>query len=91
MKTYVNTSNKGVLNMREEPRANAKVLAQIPYGTELEVTTTTTEWTITTYNGKQGYVMTKFLGDKKEITRSDLLKIYNSLSQTLQLIENTLK
>lgn len=91
MKTYVNTANKGTLNLREEPSSSAKVLAQIPYGTELEVTNTTTDWTMTTYNNKQGYVMTKFLGEKKEITKSDLLKIYNSLSQTLQLIENTLK
>ena len=92
MKTFVNTANKGTLNMRAEPSSNAKVLAQIPYGTELEVEQTTSEWSQTTYGGKTGYVMNKFLGDKtKIITKDDLKKVYDSLSQSLKLIEKLIK
>ena len=92
MKTFVNTANKGTLNMRAEPSSNAKVLAQIPYGTELETTSTTSDWSQVTYNGKTGYVMNKFLGEKsKQITKNDLQKIYNSLKENLTAIENILK
>lgn len=92
MKTFVNTANKGTLNMRAEPSSNAKVLARIPYGTELEVKQTTSEWSQTIYDGKTGYVMNKFLEDKaKIITKDDLKRVYDSLSQSLKLIEKLIK
>ena len=91
MKTFVNTANKGTLNMRAEPVATAKVLARIPYGTQLEVSMTTSEWSEVTYNGIKGFVMSKYLGENKEITKADLQKIYNSLQQALQTIESILK
>jgi len=37
MTVYVNTANKGVLNLRAEPTTTGKILAQIPYKTSLEV------------------------------------------------------
>ena len=92
MTTYVNTSNKGTLNLRAEPTSSGKVLARIPYGTALEVSSTTSEWVQVTYNGKTGYVMGKFLGDKpKTITQTELQQIYNSLKEALKLIEGILK
>jgi uncharacterized protein YgiM (DUF1202 family) len=91
VKTYVNTVNKGTLNLRAEPSLNARVLAQIPYGTELETNTITGEWSQVTYNGKIGYVMSKFLGDKTKVSKEDLLRIYNSLKSTLATIESVLK
>ena len=63
MTVYVSTSNKGKLNLREQPNTNSKTLAQIPYGTELEVESTTGEWSKVTYNSYTGYVMNKYLGD----------------------------
>ena len=78
--------------MRAEPASSGKVLAQIPYGTALEVSSTTTEWVQVTYSGKTGYVMSKFLGNKpKTITQSELQQIYNSLKEALKLIEGVLK
>ena len=92
MKTYVNTANKGTLNLRAAPFATSAVLAQIPYGTVLETDFTTEEWSKVTYNGKTGYVMSKFLGDSQaQVTKDDLQHIYNSLKSTLQTIESVLK
>lgn len=88
MKTYVNTPNKGTVNLRAEPSTSAKTLAQIPYGTELEVDSTTTDWSYTTYKGIKGYVMNKFLD---ETDKQKLQKIYDSLKATLRTIEEALK
>lgn len=90
---YVKTDNKGTLNLRTEPSLKGRVLAQIPYGTQLETSQLDANWSKVTYDGKTGYVMNKFLvvSLKKEITRSDLQKIYNSLQETLKLIENIIK
>ena len=79
--------------MREAPSSSGKVLARIPYGTKLETTQLDANWSKTTYEGQTGYVMNKFLvvSLKKEITQSDLQKIYNSLQETLKLIENIIK
>ena len=92
MKTYVNTPNKGTLNMRAAPSSSSMVLAQIPYGTALEAEFTSDDWSKVTYNGKTGYVMNKFLGESStQVTKDELQRIYNSLKSTLQTIENVLK
>lgn len=92
MKAYVNTANKGTLNMRAAPSTSSMVLAQIPYGTSLETEFTTEEWSKVTYNGKTGYVMNKFLGEStNQVTKEDLQRIYNSLKSTLLTIESVLK
>ena len=91
MKTFVNTPNKGTLNMRERPSSTAKIIAQIPNGTKLEVGTTTETWSEVTYNGMKGYVMNKFLGENTTITKTDLQRVYDSLQQALKTIENILK
>lgn len=90
---YVKTDNKGTLNLRAEPSLKGRVLAQIPYGTQLETFQLDANWSKVTYDDKTGYVMNKFLvvSLKKEITRNDLQKIYNSLQETLKLIENIIK
>jgi uncharacterized protein YgiM (DUF1202 family) len=91
MKTFVNTANKGTLNLRAEPSASAKVLARIPYGTEIEAEFTNSKWSKVEYNGKIGYVMSEFLGDKTSVTKESLQKIYTSLKETLKIIEEVLK
>ena len=72
MTVYVNTANKGTLNMREKPTKNSKVLLAIPYHTSLEAEYVDNTWSKVTYNGKTGYVMTEFLSSGKAITHSDL-------------------
>jgi uncharacterized protein YgiM (DUF1202 family) len=90
---YVNTENKGALNLRAEPAISGKVLARIPYGTLLELRPKNETWSETTYNGITGYVMNKFLSTdlSPTVTKADLQKIYNSLKSTLQTIESILK
>ena len=91
MTVFVDTANKGAVNMREEPRVTARILMQIPYKTSLEAEYVTSEWSKVTYDNKQGYIMTKFLSNGKSITKSDLQQIYNSLKDTLAVIEKILK
>ena len=77
--------------MRAEPRKTAKILAQIPYKTQLEVEYVDSTWSKTIYNNKTGYIMTEYLSSGKSITKSDLQQIYDSLKSTLSTIENILK
>jgi len=51
----------GKLNLRQEPSLEAKVLGQYPTGTWMNVHEETGEWSKVTVNGKQGFVMSKFL------------------------------
>lgn len=93
MKMYVNTANKGSLNLRIAPSTSKVVLAQIPYHTALEVEKISDEWSKTTYEGRTGYVMNMFLSESIDtsITKEDLQRIYDSLKSTLQTIESILK
>ncbi len=90
MTMYVSTSG-GTLNLRQNP--NGAVLAQIPNGTKLEVESYNKDWYKTTYNGKAGYVSAKFLKGETASTfdKADLQRIYNSLKETLTLIEGVMK
>ena len=51
----------GSLNLREQPRANAKILTTIPDGTQLQLTSRDSAWCGVRYLGYTGYVMTAFL------------------------------
>ena len=90
MIVYVHTANKGTLNLRVAPRG--AILLQIPNGTKLDAESQG-EWSKVTYKGKTGYVKTEFLsisGDKT-VTKEDLRAVYNSLRDTLVLIEKILE
>lgn len=91
MTVYVNTADKGTLNMRERPEKAGKILERIPYKTQLEAEYIDSTWSKVGYNGKIGYVMTEFLSSGKAITKSDLEQIYNSLKDTLTVIEKILQ
>jgi len=92
MIVYVNTLNNGTLNLRQEASQLTPILAQIPNGTQLEVERINNEWGKTAYKEKVGYVMLKFLTNKSDnINKDDLKRIYNSLSETLKLIDEVLK
>ena len=51
----------GKLNLRETPSLTAKVLGQYPTGTLLEIISHGDEWHRVEVNGKEGYMMAKFL------------------------------
>lgn len=53
----------GSLNLRQEPSTSASVLGQYPSGTWMTVIEEGTEWTKVKVNGKEGYVMSKYLAD----------------------------
>ena len=91
MTVYVDTVNKGTVNMRAEPSRAGTILVQIPYKTQLEAEYVNSTWSKVTYNGKTGYVMTEFLSNGKSVTKSDLQQIYDSLKATLATIEKVLK
>ena len=55
-------SNNGkALNMREDSNLNANVITTIPNGTEIKNYNEQGEWTKVEINGKQGWVMSKYL------------------------------
>ena len=92
MTVCVKTQNGGTLNMRREASTSSSVLAQIKNGTKLEVEKIDDTWSKTTYNGKTGYVMNKFLSEINDTkSKEDLQRIYESLKATLSLIEQALK
>ena len=90
MTVYVKTANKGTLNLRIAP--NGTILTKIPNGTKLE-SDCQGEWSKVTYKGMTGYVKTEFLSisSEKTVTKEDLRAVYNSLRDTLVLIEKILE
>lgn len=85
---YVKTKNGGTLNLRQSTSTSSAILAQIPNGAKLEVETANNAWSKTTYNGKTGFIMNEFLIEEGN---AKLQAIYNSLKETLALIEKALK
>ena len=53
----------GRLNLRETPSLSAKVLGQFPTGTLVEIVEAGTDWHKVEVNGKEGYMMAKFLNN----------------------------
>ena len=51
----------GSLNLRQQPSLSAKVLGQYPTGTWMTVLSEDGEWSKVSVNGKEGYVMNKYL------------------------------
>lgn len=49
------------LALREGPSTNCKVIARAPTGTKVKLTEPPSDWEHVTYNGKQGYMMSKYL------------------------------
>ena len=51
----------GALNLREQPSKNATVLGQYPSGTWVEVLEAGIDWSRVSVDGKEGYMMSKYL------------------------------
>ena len=94
MSVFVKTDNHGTLNLRATPSTNGNILARIPYGTEVPAEKIDDIWAKVRYDGKEGYVMHKFLSTEEPastVSKESLQKIYNSLKATLNMIEEVLK
>jgi uncharacterized protein YraI len=50
------------VNLRDTPATSGKILALIPKGTSVEVATCSNGWCQLTYNGQQGYAISRNLG-----------------------------
>ena len=57
----VKTSNKGPLNMRRDSKTNAQIVTRIPNGTQVAVISSQGDWTQVRFEGKDGFVMSKYL------------------------------
>jgi uncharacterized protein YraI len=50
------------VNLRDTPTTSGKILALIPKGTSVEVATCTNGWCQVSFNGQQGYAISRNLG-----------------------------
>ncbi len=57
----VNTEEGVSLNLRQTPSTTAEVLAELPSGTHAKVILRSTEWTMVTVDGQNGYLMNNYL------------------------------
>ena len=64
------TTEKGSLNLRKEPKSNAKVLCAIPQNDQVVVIEPGETWSRIVYEGIQGYAMSKFLTIGAKATQS---------------------
>ncbi len=84
-KLYVNTARGRLLNLRAEPSLDAKLVKRLKRGMEVTVLQTANEtegWTYVHANGKDGYVMTKFLSSTKPVNYKLTERSYNFRSVT---------
>lgn len=59
--TAIVTTESGSLNLREQPKSWAAVLARIPQNTTISILDRDDYWSKTVYQGQTGYVMNSFL------------------------------
>lgn len=69
----VTASSGTTVNMRDNPSTSAKVINQIAVGQVVDVTSAAGDWSTITWNGKSGYMMTKYL---KKVEGSDSNKVW---------------
>lgn len=86
--TVTSENGKGV-NMRSNPSTNAAVLIQLPVGTKVDATEVDADWSKIVYNGKTGYMMSKFLTTENDdevtirLPRELALVLYEQLNLLL--------
>ena len=92
-KLIVTATSGKTVNMRKQPSTSAPILQQVPLSTEVELIEKSSDlWYKVEYSGTQGYMMAKYLKQNQStISQDDLRKVYNSLNETLALIEKILK
>ena len=93
-KLIVTADAGGTVNLRQLPSKTASIISPIKVKTEVElIEKTNDEWYKIQVGNKQGYMMAKYLKEPgtSTISKEDIRKIYNSLKETLTLIEKILK
>jgi uncharacterized protein YraI len=68
------------VNLRDTPATSGKILALIPKGTSVEVATCTNGWCQVSFNGQQGYAISKNLGmaqpAQRRVARRPVPQVY---------------
>lgn len=92
-KLIVTATSGKTVNLRQQPTTTSKILQAIPISSEVELLEkSSSQWYKVKYLELEGYMMAKYLKQKQStISQEDLRKVYNSLSETLTLIEKILK
>lgn len=88
----VSAQNGKSVNLRKSPSANAKVLEQIPCGTNVEVLEeTNADWAKVLDHGVTGYMMRKFLnatGDLLALTKDDAKRLYEAVKTITAIFDS---
>lgn len=58
---YVFTSNRGSLNVRNQPKYGKTTIGQLPHGAQVRILATSGAWTRIASGGLEGYVVSSFL------------------------------
>lgn len=90
--TYTAKVIGGALNLRADQSTDSARLAQIPDGSTVTVTEEMPEWCMVEYNGKTGYVLSKYLaeiqkgadGETITVSRAQLESIYDKIGNWLR-------
>jgi uncharacterized protein YraI len=66
------------VNLRDTPATSGKILALIPKGTQVEIATCTNGWCQVSFNGQQGYAISKNLGiaQPRRVVRRPIPQVY---------------
>lgn len=79
----VTANNNSPVRLRKEP--NGQIITTIPQGTVVDVISTQRDWSEIQVNGITGYMMSKFLTDKKE--NKNLEELKTKLKEVLQILD----
>lgn len=79
----VTANNSSPVRLRKEP--NGQIITIIPQGTVVDVISTQKDWSEIQVNGITGYMMSKFLTDKKE--NKSLEELKTKLKEVLQILD----
>lgn len=69
----VTASSGSTVNMRQTPSSNGALISKIGLGQIVDVTSVSGDWSAITWNGKSGYMMSKFL---KKVEGSESNKVW---------------
>jgi len=91
-KLIVKANSGKTVNLRRQPSKSAEVIKAINVGNEVTlIERTSSDWYKVSYGAYEGYMMAQFLQASSKISQEDLREVYNSLKDTLVLIEKILK
>ena len=88
----VSASSGKTVNLRSHPSKNATIVKAIPINKKVQlVSKYSNEWYEVQYEGLHGYMMAQFLkSTSNTLSKEDIREVYNSLKETLTLLEKLL-